>query len=108
MQQLLEDEQTYRQLKAIAQAKYGEKWEDHLDDARQEFARKQGLLDKGRLLLAQIKTLDERIAGLRMTPKRMRAERLAAFAEDRKRLVAEYKQAEKEFRGLPEVAAVPS
>lgn len=66
--------------------------------------RQRELIERGMQLLAQINTLDERIAGLRMTPKRMRAERLAAFAEQRKRLVAEYKQAEKEFRGMSPAA----
>jgi|GEM_PF-4058860 len=35
MQQLLADEETYRKLKAAAQAKYGEQWLDHMaDDAK--------------------------------------------------------------------------
>lgn len=58
------------------------------------------LIKRGREILAELKSIDERISGLGFTPKPFREERLARFQADRDKLVAEYQQAKKDFHAL--------
>ena len=64
--------------------------------------KRQQLIARGRELLDQIRLLDSRIAGLRMTPKNLCGARLKQMAAEREKLVAEYQECKKEFHSLDE------